>query len=182
MKPRESRDPGTGRAIWFAAGAAVLGAATLLFRRSHFAQIRALFGARYDEASGRGRPGVPASPAARGAGHETRDMRGGLMAKLFLLLGSVAFCMVFAMIGLRYWISQVQRDSLPQFTAIQTTLIVPPKPNLQVDPVAELAALRARSAKLLDTYAYVGDDRSHARIPIERAMALTVGQPLAPPP
>ena len=182
MKPRESRDAGMSRGVWLAAGAAVLGAATLLFRRSHFAQIRALLGARYDEASARGRPGVPASPAARTAGHETRDMRGGLMAKLFLLLGSVAFCMVFAMIGLRYWISQVQRDSLPQLTPIQTTLIVPPKPNLQVDPVAELAALRARSAKLLDTYAYVDDGRSHARIPIDRAMALTVGQPLAPPP
>lgn len=182
MRSRESREDGTGRAVWVAGIAAVLGAATMWIRRSHFAQMRALVGARYDEASGRGRPGVPASPVARTAGHETRDMRGGLMAKLVLLLGSVAFCLVFAMVGLRYWISQVQRDDLPPLTQVQTTVIVPPKPNLQRDPVAELAALRARSAKLLDSYAYLGEDHFRARIPIDRAMALTIGQALAPPP
>lgn len=178
MKSRE----GVSRGIWAAGVAAVLGAVTLLVRRSHFAQVRALVGARYDEASARGRPGTPASPVARTAGHETRDMRGGVMAKLFLLLGSVAFCMVFAMVGLRYWVSQVQRDSLPRLTRVQTTLIAPPGPNLQHDPVAELGALRARAAKLLEGYASLGDDRSRARIPLDRAMALTVGQPLAPPP
>lgn len=182
MKSREPRAASGSRGVWFAGAAAALGAATLWFRRGHFAQIRALAGARYDEASARGRPGDPASPTAREAGHETRDMRGGLMAKLFLLLGSVAFCMVFAMVGLRYWVSQVQRDNLPALTEVQTAVIVPPKPNLQRDPVAELAALRARADAMLDGYAYVGDGRTRARIPIERAMALTVGQPLAPPP
>ncbi len=176
----ESREP--RRAWWAAAFAAVVGGAMLVVRSTHVAPLRTLIGARYDGASARGRATTPADSEARVAGHETSDLRGDTMARLLLLLGSVAFCMVFAMIGLRYWISQVQRDSLPPFTPIQTTVIVPPKPNLQRDPVAELAALRAGSARLLEGYGYRGDDHARAHIPIDRAMALTVGQPLAPPP
>lgn len=179
MKPRE---PGASRSLWAIAAATVIGAVTLVVRSSHVAPLRALLGARYDGASARGRATVPASADAQEAGHETSDMRGGLMAKLFLLLGSVAFCMVFAMIGLRYWISQVQRDTLPAFTSMQTASIVPPKPNLQRDPVADLAALRARTEERLKGYGYRDGDHARAHIPLDRAMALTVGQPLAPPP
>jgi hypothetical protein len=183
VTPREPRDRSSTRtATWVAAGGALIGAATLLIRRNHFAQIRALAGARYDEASGRGRPATPASPVARTAGHETVDMRGGLMAKLFLLLGSVAVCVVFAMVGLRLWVSTVQRDSQPPLTREQTAIITPPLPHLQRAPLAEIAALERREDALLDGYAYVDADRTHARIPIDRAMALTIGQPLAPPP
>ena len=169
-------------ATWLAAGAALLGAATLFVRRSHFAQLRTLAGARYDEASGRGRAGVPASPVAQEAGHEMRDMRGGLMGKLFLLLGSVAFCMVFAMIGLRVWVTNVQRASLPPLSREQTAIITPPGPHLQRDPLAEIAGLNRRQQARLNGYGYLDAGHTHARIPIDRAMALTIGQPLAPPP
>lgn len=179
MKPGLSRARVT---TWIVAAGTMLGAATLFIRRSHFAQIRALAGARYDEASGRGRPGMPASPVARDSGHETRDMRGGLMAKLFLLLGTVAVCMVFAMIGLRIWVTTAQRDSQPPLTREQTALITPPGPHLQRDPLAEIANLQRREDEMLGGYAYLDADHTHARIPIDRAMALTVGQPLAPPP
>lgn len=183
MSRREPRDRSTARtATWVAAGAAVIGAATLLVRRSHVAQIRALTGARYDEATGRGRPGTPASPVARDSGHETLDMRGGLMAKLILLLGSVAVCMVFAMVGLRIWVSSVQRDSQPPLTREQTAIITPPEPHLQRDPLGDIARLRQNDDTLLGSTAYLDEGRTHARIPIDRAMALTVGQPLAPPP
>ena len=177
------REPkGTPRAAWFAAGAAVVGAATLLFRRSHVARLRAAVGARYDEESGRGRPATPPSPRAQKAGHETRDLRGGTLGKLLLLLGSVAFCMVFAMVGLRIWITQAQLHDQPAATTVQRTIIPPPDPQLQPDPVRELAILRTRADALLAGFGHVGDDRTRARIPLDRAMALTVGQPLAPPP
>lgn len=181
--PREPRPDGVSRTTFWAAGAAaVVGAATLLARRLHVAPVRAAVGARYDGASARGRAKEPASATAREAGHETSDMRGGLMAKLFLLLGSVAFCTVFAMIGLHFWLSQVQRNNEPSLTRVQTTAIVPPKPNLQRAPVAELNALRSRSTQQLDGYGYRENDPARAHIPIDRAMALSVGQPLAPPP
>lgn len=173
------RTPKARIATWLAA--AVLGAATLFIRRRHFAQIRTLAGARHDQASGRGRPGTPASPAARESGHETRDMRGGLMAKLALLLGSVAFCMVFAMVGLRIWVTAAQRDAQPPLTREQTALITPPGPHLQRDALAEIAALHRREDELLGGYAYLDAGRTRARIPLDRAIALSVGQSLGPP-
>ncbi len=50
---------------------------------------------------------------------------------------------------------------------------LPPEPRLQVDPAAELEALRRREREILTSYAWV--DRRHkiVRIPIERAMELT---------
>ena len=177
------RDRSAARtATWVAAGAALLGAATLWVRRSHFAQMRALVGARYDEASGRGRPATPPSPLARDAGHETSDMRGGLMAKLVLLLGGVALCMIFAMIGLRIWVTNVQRDSRAPLTREQTAIITPPGPHLQRAPLAEIAALRQGEDKLLGGSAYLDADHTRARIPIGPAMTLTIGQPLGAPP
>ncbi|MDT7950635.1 MAG: hypothetical protein RQ966_03940 [Acetobacteraceae bacterium] len=171
------------RAGWLAAGAAaILGAATVLLRRSYLEQLRAAVGGRYGEASGRGRPKTPPSPRAREAGHETRDMRGGLMAKLVVLLGSVALVMVFAMVGLRYWIATAQRDSVPPLTRQQTVIITPPGPHLQRAPLTEIANQQAREDQALDSYAYVDDAHTRARIPIDRALSLTVGQPLAPPP
>ena len=183
MSRREPRDRLTARttATWLAAGAAVIGAATLFVRRNHPGRIRALTDAGYDVASGRGRPGTPASPVARDSGHETLDMRGGLMAKLILLLGSVAVCMVLAMIGLRIWVSTIQRDSQPPLTREQTAIITPPEPHLQRDPLGDIARLLQSEEKLLGGTAYLDESRTRARIPIDRAMALTVGQPLAPP-
>ncbi len=180
------RDPDPARpatrAPWVAAGAALLGAATLLLRRTHHARSRAAVGARYDEESGRGRAGSPPSPDARTAGHETDDLAGGTLGKLLLLLGSAAALMVCAMIGLRLWITQAQRSAEPSFTAIETATITPPKPNLQAAPLREIGALHERENQLLEGFAYLDDARTRARIPLDRALALTVGQPVAPPP
>ena len=181
-EPRRTAHPARRTAWMAAAGATILGAATMLVRRTHTTQARALLGARYDEESGRGRAATPASPKARKAGHETRDLKGNVLAKLLLLLGSVAACMVFAMIGLRIWVTHNERAAEPAFTRLQTAIITPPEPHLQRDPLREIANLHARENGLLDNYAYVEATRTRARIPIDRAMALTIGRPLAPPP
>ncbi len=183
MRRQEPRTRSTARtATWFATGVAALGAAALLVRRLNLAPLRALVGVRYDEASGRGRPATPPSGVARGAGHETLDMRGGLMAKLVLLLGSVAVCMICAMVGLRLWVTSIQQSNRPALTSEQTALITPPEPHLQRDPLGDIAQQRRGEDDLLDAYAYLDAGHTHARIPIGRAMALTAGQPLAPPP
>ena len=179
--PDTDRSPAR-RGLWVAAGAALLGAATMLVRRSHMAQTRAVLGARYDEASGRGRASIAVTPRARSAGHETRDLRGGVLGKLLLLLGSVAACMVLAMIGLRIWVTHAQVAGEPSFTQVQTTIVTPPEPHLQRDPLREIANLHAREDRLLGNYAYLEGTHTRARIPIDRALALTVGQPLAAPP
>lgn len=181
---RPDRDPSgsTSRSTWLAAGAALLGAATMLVRRTHHAKLRAAVGARYDEESGRGRAGTPPSTDSRSAGHETDDLAGGTLGKLLLMLGSAAVLMVVAMIGFRLWVTQAQRSAEPPYTAVQTATIVPPKPNLQAAPLEEIAALHEREDHLLQGFAFLDDARTRARIPLDRALALTVGQPLAPPP
>ena len=180
-EPMKERGPGFV-AMGIAAGVAVLGAATMIARRLHVAPGRAVVGARYDEESARGRALAPPSAKARQAGHETRDMRGATMGKLVLLLGSVVTCMVFAMIGLRVWVTHTQRAAEPSFTRLQTVVVTPPEPHLQRDPLREIANLHAREDQLLGDTAYLEGSHARARIPIDRAMALTIGQPLAPPP
>jgi hypothetical protein len=48
-----------------------------------------------------------------------------------------------------------------------------PTPRLQVDPPADLAALRASEAAQLSTYGWEDRAAGIVRIPIERALALT---------
>ena len=95
--------------------------------------------------TGRGKPGTPPSGQAREAGHETEDMSGGLMARLFIGLGVVVVVLVFGMIGMLHLFEGLQQSDRPAFTTQQTTRIVPPAPNLQADPAARSgASTRAR--------------------------------------
>jgi hypothetical protein len=48
----------------------------------------------------------------------------------------------------------------------------PPAPQLQPDPVRDLATLREREQEALTTYGWVDRNQGIARIPIERAMQL----------
>lgn len=49
-------------------------------------------------------------------------------------------------------------------------------PDLQANPAADLAAMRAEAQRRLDSYAWVDRERGVARIPIERAMELLVAR------
>jgi len=78
------------------------------------------------------------------------------------------------------------RDVIPSITASQHGF---PEPRLQVNPSIDLAALRAREESELNSYGWVDKNAGVLRIPIERAMDLTVerglpvqGQPGAPLP
>jgi len=52
----------------------------------------------------------------------------------------------------------------------------PPEPRLQTAPVADLAAIREEEGRALSGYGWVDEAAGVARIPIEEAMALYVGQ------
>ena len=134
------------------------------------------------EATGRGAPSVPPSVSARLSGHETRDMSGRVMALLCLLLGATVACVIGLMLLLLAYLQHQRAVDQRPLTAEQTAPLVPPKPNLQANPAPDLARLRAGEAALLGSYAWIDDGRTRARIPIDRAMALTVGRPLAAPP
>lgn len=69
-------------------------------------------------------------------------------------------------------------------TAIETSRVPVSGPKLQVDPQADLAALREHESQILTNYGWVDRGRGIARIPIDRAMALLAerGWPQTPTP
>ncbi|MGU3537181.1 hypothetical protein [Methylobacterium sp. A54F] len=122
----------------------------------------------------------PAPAPQEGTGHETSDVNVRNTALVMAGLGGTALLAVGLMIWLMSLVAGVQRRDLPPFTAQQTARIRPPPPNLQADPYADIARHDAATAQALDGYAYLDADRTRARIPIDRAMALTVGRSLDP--
>jgi hypothetical protein len=89
------------------------------------------------------------------------------------VLGLILFAMVamwFLLGGLERW----QTDARPPAHALsgEQGERLPPAPRLQEDPLADLAALRAREARQLEGYAWVDRAAGRVRIPIERAMEL----------
>jgi hypothetical protein len=54
----------------------------------------------------------------------------------------------------------------------------PPAPRLQVTPRLDLQTLRAREDRILNSYAWVDEERGIARIPVEEAMKLVAANGL----
>ncbi len=128
--------------------------------------------------TGRGRHETPPTSSAVKSGHETEDLSGGTLSKLFLGLAVGVTIIIGGIIGFRTIASASDSASAKRLTVEQKTAIVPPAPTLQANPVQELAAMHAREEKLLANYAWVDADHTAARIPLERAMTLIVGHPL----
>ncbi len=128
------------------------------------------------ENEGRGRHSTPASRASVLAGHETEDMSARTMARVLVSLAGVAVVMVFLMLGFERLIIPPREHRFATLPPQETQHPPPPAPNLQSDPVADLTRLNGTADELLNHYARI--DADHARIPIDRAMALTVGRPL----
>jgi hypothetical protein len=168
---------------WLAAAAALLGGSMLVSsqRRRRLAQAGAApGGAELDDTArqGRGRQRTPPSAAAVQVGHETQDTNvvfiGRLMAGLaVVMLG----CVLGMMLLLNLFRSQLHA-SRPAFTAEQSTHLEPPKPELEAHPETDLHEETAAEQARLAGYAWVDAAHTRARIPIARAMQLTVGHSL----
>jgi hypothetical protein len=131
--------------------------------------------------SGRGDPSLPPSAQARARGHETEDMDGSLMLRLFLLLAGIAAVMVAGMIGLERALVALQASDRPPLTAEQTTGIDPPEPHLETHPLSDYARFQSDAEQRLNAYGWLGPEHTRASIPIDRAMALSVGRTLDAP-
>ncbi len=145
--------------------AAVL--AALALRRSGLVPHR-----QDDRPARDGRHGEP------GEGHETEDVdvrntvivMGGLALTALAVIGGMALFMT--------TFAARQRAALPALTPQQTRALVPPPPNLQANPYADLDRDRAANRAALAGYGYIDPERTRARIPLDRAMQLTVGRSL----
>jgi hypothetical protein len=114
-------------------------------------------------------------------GHEARDISTRIVVifAVSLVAGAVV---VFAAIALLYFLLGAQADRVYAEREYPLAPVgapaQPPAPRLQARPREELQALRAAEDRQLTTYGWVNPSAGIARIPIERAMQLTIEQGL----
>lgn len=117
---------------------------------------------------------------ADGLGYETSDVHVGNTARAMAALMLSAALAVGTMVWMMGSFAANQRRALPSLTPQQTAQLKPPAPNLQAKPYDDIGREEAEQGALLGGYAFTDAPRSRARIPIDRAMRLTVGRPLDP--
>ena len=79
--------------------------------------------------------------------------------------------------------SLARKDPAPPALAEAREARVPPRPNLQPNPSADLAAFRTAEEAELATWAWVDREKTVARVPVERALEIVAARGLpAPPP
>jgi hypothetical protein len=125
-----------------------------------------------------GKPRTPPSHQALEAGFEVRDIDERTVVQI---LGAIAAttALVIGIVAVMIWRFDIARtQSFARLSPQQTAQTEPPAPHLQINPFASLAQQQARESRLLHSYGWTSADHGTARIPIDRAMALTVGQSL----
>jgi hypothetical protein len=105
--------------------------------------------------------------------YETRDVTlhtmvySGLGLAVLVLLGFLASWFVF-----RYYVRAQKLG--PPASPFDNTRTLPPPPRLQVHPAEDLKAYRAKEDATLDSYGWADKSAGVVRIPIERAMELSL--------
>lgn len=122
------------------------------------------------------------APAEAEWDYERSDIAAGRTAWVMLGLAGAVLVTLAAVLGLSHIVLTSQRTALPPLTPQQTRAIRPPPPNLQPDPYADITAKERDEAARLAGYAYLDPERTRARIPLDRAMALMAGRPFDPEP
>jgi len=128
-----------------------------------------------------GRPPRPPANTQRDPndpGHETRDVNVRNTALVMGGLGLTALAVIGTMIWLMHTVAASQRRALPALTPQQTARLAPPPPNLQANPYADIDRERAATEARIAGYGYRDEAHTRARIPLDRAMELTVGRSL----
>ncbi len=177
MPSSDRRPPGNGIITTLVAGVGLVGSYLL------FARPRALraFEERYGPSTGRGSHGTPPSMQAIDAGFETHDASAlsvGRWMIYFLILIVAAIGLMF---GLLAYFQMQRQAARPAFSPPPLLgRVEPPAPHLQVHPFQDLEANTQYATKLLNSYQWLDGSHRAARIPIWRAMELTVGRPLDP--
>jgi len=124
-------------------------------------------------------------PAGHGVGHETTDVdiRGIFAFGVgLLIIGLVIHVAVWLLF--MFFAQREARRAAPEFPmAVGQETRVPPEPRLQTNPRQDLLELRSQEDAILDSYGWVDKNAGVVRIPVDRAMQLTLerGLPARPP-
>ena len=120
----------------------------------------------------------------RGPGYEPEN----LDTTPALVGGLVLAILCFVTMAICAWLFGSLEEKVAQNDEVLSPLIagrvLPPHPRLQTTPNSDIAALRIREERLLNSYSWVDKPGGVARIPISRAIEIVakIGLPSAPPP
>lgn len=109
----------------------------------------------------------------RGPGYERRDARAGSVIYfaigLLVTLGAILVSMRFV-----FDFFASTQSLGPPATPFEDVRQLPPQPRLQPEPRRDLSELRASEDSILNSYAWVDQKAGIVRIPVERALELSI--------
>jgi hypothetical protein len=110
-----------------------------------------------------------------GTHHETSDIdiRGVFAFGAGLLLSAIVIHGLIWLLFV-YFAGREANQPAPQYPLAAGQSRLPPEPRLQTNPRQDLSDLRASEEAILNTYAWADRTAGTVRIPIARAMQLTV--------
>ncbi len=113
-------------------------------------------------------------------GHETRDIstRVVVIFAVSLLVGAVIVHVAIWLVYVQFVRAAARAYPREYPLARVGAAQLPPEPRLQTQPREELQRMRAEEDRVLDSYGWVDAQRGIVRIPIARAMAMSVEQGL----
>jgi len=123
-------------------------------------------------------PGAPTDPAE---GYEHRDADTGTLLKYGLGLVIVLAVVLLSMKWMFLYFAKSQPLG-PPASPFENARVLPPEPRLQAKPRWDLRNYCGEQMEKLDSYGWVDPDNGVVRIPIDRAMDVTVqrGLPARP--
>ena len=120
---------------------------------------------------------APVSEDSRRLGYETRDVK---MKVIVWLVVSVVVLTVGSMVGLAglldvYEVEATDRDEAPPALEDNEP---PPAPRLQANPNRDYAEFREEQERELNSYGWVDREKGVVRIPIDRAIEMSLEREL----
>jgi hypothetical protein len=122
-------------------------------------------------------PGQPAAAGGASDGYEHSDASPRGLLRWGAWLVGVLVVVFVSMAWLFGFYGKVQSLGKPA-SPFENARVLPPAPRLQVQPRAELHAYCEEQDKLLNTYGWEDEHNGVVRIPVDRAMELTLQQGL----
>ena len=122
-------------------------------------------------------PGQPPPPNGSNEGYERSDANPKGLLHWALWLIAVLVAVFVSMAWLFNFYGKVQSLGKPA-SPFENARVLPPAPRLQVEPRAELHSYCAEQDKLLNSYGWEDEHNGVVRIPVDRAMELTLQQGL----
>jgi hypothetical protein len=122
-------------------------------------------------------PGQPSPQGGSHEGYERSDAEPRSLVHSGAWLIAILVVVFVSMAWLFNFYGKVQSLGKPA-SPFENARVLPPAPRLQVEPRAELHAYCEQQDKLLNSYGWADEHNGVVRIPVDRAMELTLQQGL----